>query len=37
VQQKLQNATLEIKGIELLENKELPETDMLLINYQEKN
>jgi hypothetical protein len=37
LQQKLQDATLEIKGIELLENKEHPETDIMLINYQEKN
>jgi hypothetical protein len=37
LQEKLQDATLEIKGIELLENKEHPETDMMLINYQEKN
>jgi hypothetical protein len=37
LQEKLQDATLEIKGIELLESKEHPETDMMLINYQEKN
>jgi hypothetical protein len=37
LQQKLQDFTLEIKGIELLENKEHTETDMMLINYQEKN
>jgi hypothetical protein len=37
LQKKLQDATLEIKGIELLQNKEHPETDMMLINYQEKN
>jgi hypothetical protein len=37
LQEKLQDATLEIKGIELLENTEKhPETDMMLINYQEK-
>jgi hypothetical protein len=36
LQQKLQYATLEIKEIELLENTEHPETDMMLINYQEK-
>jgi hypothetical protein len=34
LQQKLQDATLEIKGIELLENTEHLETDMMLINYQ---
>jgi hypothetical protein len=37
LQEKLQDATLEINGIELLENTEHPETDMMLINYQEKN
>jgi hypothetical protein len=37
LQEKLQDATLEIKGIELLENTEHPETDMMLINYQVKN
>jgi hypothetical protein len=37
LQQKLQDATLQIKGIEHLKNTELPETDMMLINYQEKN
>jgi hypothetical protein len=37
LQQKLQDAALEIKGIEFLENKEHPETDMMLLNYQEKN
>jgi hypothetical protein len=37
LQDKLQDATLEIKGIELLENTEHPGTDMMLINYQEKN
>ncbi|XP_056001762.1 uncharacterized protein LOC130048746 [Ostrea edulis] len=36
LQQKLQDATLEVKGIELLENRERPECDMMLINYQEK-
>ena len=36
LQEKLQDATLEIKGIELLENTENPETDMMLINFQEK-
>jgi hypothetical protein len=30
LQEKLQDATLEIKGIELLENTEHPETDMML-------
>ena len=37
LQEKLKDSTLEIKGIELLENKEHPENDMMLINYQEKN
>jgi hypothetical protein len=39
LQEKLQDATLEIKGMELLENTDHPETDMMLINYmyQEKN
>jgi hypothetical protein len=37
LQDKLQDATLEIKGNELLENTEHPETDMMFINYQEKN
>jgi hypothetical protein len=37
LQEKLQDATVEIKGIELLENTEHPETNMMLINYQEKN
>ncbi|XP_055999674.1 uncharacterized protein LOC130047925 [Ostrea edulis] len=36
LQQKIVDATLEIKGIELLENRDHPETDMMLINYQEK-
>jgi hypothetical protein len=36
LQQKLQDATLEIKGTELLENTEHSETDMMLISYQEK-
>jgi hypothetical protein len=36
-EEKLQDATLEIKGIELLENTEYPKTDMMLINYQGKN
>jgi hypothetical protein len=33
LQQKLQDATLEIKRIELSETTEHPETDMMLINY----
>jgi hypothetical protein len=37
LQQKLQDDTLEIKEIELLENTEHPETDMMLISYQKKN
>jgi hypothetical protein len=37
LQEKLQDTTLEIKGIELFENTEHPETDMMLINYREKN
>jgi hypothetical protein len=36
LENKLQDATLQIKGLELLENKEHPETDMMLINYLEK-
>jgi hypothetical protein len=36
LQQKLKDATLEIKGIELLENNENPQSDMMLINYLEK-
>ncbi|XP_048775446.2 uncharacterized protein LOC125680045 [Ostrea edulis] len=36
LQKKLQDATLEIKGVELLENRDHPEADMMLINYQEK-
>jgi hypothetical protein len=35
LQEKLQDANLEIKGIELLENTEHPKTDMMLINHQE--
>jgi hypothetical protein len=35
LQNKLKDATLEIKGIEVLENTDHPETDMMLINYQE--
>jgi hypothetical protein len=31
LQEKLQDATLEIKGIELLENNDHPENDMMLI------
>jgi hypothetical protein len=37
LQEKLKDSTLDIKGIELLENNDHPETDMMLINYQEKN
>jgi hypothetical protein len=37
LQEKLKDATLEIKGIELLENSDHSETDMMLINFQEKN
>jgi hypothetical protein len=37
IQQTLEGITLEIKEIVLLENKEHLETDMMLINYQEKN
>jgi hypothetical protein len=37
LQEKLNDSTLEIKGIELLENNDHPENDMMLINYQEKN
>jgi hypothetical protein len=37
LQEELQDITLEIKGIEHLEITEHPETDMMLINYQEKN
>jgi hypothetical protein len=37
LQQTLQDTTLEIKGIEFLENLEHPEIDMMLINYQDKN
>ncbi|XP_056000351.1 uncharacterized protein LOC130048117 [Ostrea edulis] len=36
LQKKLQDATLEIKGVELLENRDHPEAGMMLINYQEK-
>jgi hypothetical protein len=36
LQQKLKDATLQIKGIELLENIHHPERDMMLINYNEK-
>ncbi|XP_061191720.1 uncharacterized protein LOC133199940 [Saccostrea echinata] len=36
VQQLLQDSTIDIKGLELLENKEDPELDMMLVNYQEK-
>jgi hypothetical protein len=36
LQEKLQDSTLEIKGLELLENTEHPETDMMLVNYTEK-
>jgi hypothetical protein len=36
LQQKLQYDMLKIKEIELLENTEHPETDIVLINYQEK-
>jgi hypothetical protein len=35
--EKLQDSTLEIKGLELLENSDHPEADMMLINYQEKD
>jgi hypothetical protein len=34
--EKLQDSTLEIKGLQLLENTDHPEADMMLINYQEK-
>jgi hypothetical protein len=37
LQSKLKDSTIEIKGMELLENKEHPENDMMLVNYQEKN
>ena len=37
LQEKLQDTTLDIKGVELLENNDHPENDMMLINYQEKN
>ncbi|XP_061192292.1 uncharacterized protein LOC133200521 [Saccostrea echinata] len=36
LQQLLQDSTIDIKGIELLENKEQAESDMMLVNYQEK-
>jgi hypothetical protein len=36
LQEKLCDSTIEIKGIELLENKEHPQSDMMLVNYQEK-
>ncbi|XP_061168350.1 uncharacterized protein LOC133177309 [Saccostrea echinata] len=36
LQQLLQDSTIDIKSIELLENKEQPESDMMLVNYQEK-
>jgi hypothetical protein len=36
LQNKLQDAKIEIKGLELLENSDHPEADMMLINYQEK-
>ncbi|XP_061170747.1 uncharacterized protein LOC133180197 [Saccostrea echinata] len=35
--QLLQDSRIEIKGIQLLENKENPELDMMLVNYQDKN
>lgn len=34
--QMLQDTTLEVKGLELLNNTEKPESDMILINYLEK-
>jgi hypothetical protein len=37
LQNKLQDAKIEIKGLELLENTDHPETDMMLINFQEKD
>lgn len=36
LQQLLQDCSLEVKGIELLENSEDPNLDMILVNYQEK-
>ena len=36
LQEKLQDSTLDIKGVELLENNDHPETDMMLINFQQK-
>lgn len=36
LQQLLQDCSLEVKGIELLENSEDPSLDMILVNYQEK-
>ena len=34
--EKLQDRKIEIKGIDFLENNDHPETDMILINFQEK-
>lgn len=36
LQQLLQDCSLKVKGIELLENSEDPNLDMILVNYQEK-
>jgi hypothetical protein len=36
LQQKLRDSTIEIKGMELLENLEKPENDMMLVNHTEK-
>lgn len=36
LQQLLQDCSLEVKGIELLENSEDPNLDMILVKYQEK-
>lgn len=37
IQQLLQDTSLEVKGVELLQNLEDPNSDMILINYEEKN
>lgn len=36
LQQLLQDSSLEVKGIDLLNNLKYPESDMILINYEEK-